>query len=399
MFTGIVRETGEILAKRQSPQGATLEIGCRKSFPSLKIGDSVGIDGVCLTVSGKSARLSSFQVEVTPETLRRTNLGILSPGDRVNLESAARLSDFLGGHLLQGHVDDTGTILSIQSEGNSKIFRIRASTEILRYCTLKGSVAVNGVSLTISGLHSDSFEITIIPHTLEVTNFASLTTGDSVNLEADVVSKYVEAHVRRLLPMVVGAVFLTASLLFGHILTLGPNSVLVYQNETGEKTSQFVLRLARYRPDVFLEWESFSSQGTLHLFHEAVREARKFSFAGLFEVGVDMESNDTMTVWLSERMYRDLTEQGVTKIRLNRSPLTMEMQGEGTFDLMINQEVQEIPVIHVRDDRGNRWVFHKDPSNPILVEYSSHYFRRHLKVVSTKPRNNLRWIKKLPPVK
>ena len=397
MFTGIVQETGEILAKRQSAQGATLEIGGQQMGASLKTGDSVSIDGVCLTVSGR--RGPAFEVQVTPETLRRTSLGIRSPGDRVNLELAARLSDFLGGHLVQGHIDGTGSIVSVRPEGNSRIVRIQASSKILRYCTLKGSVTVNGVSLTISALHSDSFEVTIIPHTYEVTNFASLSTGDPVNLEADVVSKYVETHVRRLLGLVLAVAFLSASTLLGHSFTLGPNTVLVYESENKGQVSQFVLRLERHRPDIVLEWESVSDQGTLHLLREAVREAHRFSFSSLFKVGVDMESKDTMTVWLSERMYRDLTEEGEARVTLNSLRATMKMQGEGTFTLNVNKETKEIPVIHVQDSRGGRWTIHRDPGNPILVEYTLRKFRRHLKTVSTKSKNRLRWIRNPPPVK
>ncbi|MGH9338008.1 MAG: riboflavin synthase [Acidobacteriota bacterium] len=195
MFTGIIREKSTINQKRQSKEGAEFEVGSGKIAQELEIGGSISIDGCCLTVTELESNY--FKVTATPETLRLTNLGDRRPGDQVNLELAARLSDFLGGHLVQGHVDETGELSSITQEGNSMIFRFHASGQILRYCVLKGSIAVNGVSLTVSNLNSDSFEVTIIPHTYEVTNFSSLKVGDRVNLEADIISKYVESHVRR----------------------------------------------------------------------------------------------------------------------------------------------------------------------------------------------------------
>lgn len=399
MFTGIVRETGEIVEKRQSAEGAVLEIRCSEIFDDLRIGHSVSIDGVCLTVSTKAPQgESTFEVEATPETLRRTNLGRRVKGDRVNLEPSARVSDFLGGHLVQGHIDGTGIVSSIREEGNSKIFGITAPPEILRYCAYKGSISVNGVSLTISHLNSESFDVTIIPHTLGVTNFNSLRVGDHVNLETDIISKYVESHMRRILGTAAFIFFMSISLL-GNSFSLGPNAVLVYKNSAGKRETQFVLRLARFRPDVFLEWESVSHQGTLHLYRKAVKEARKFSFSQLFEVGVDIESKDVMAVWLSDEMFRELTEAGEAKINFNHLPLTMVVEARKTFQVSVNKEVLEIPVITVRDDRKGVWTFHDDPQNPILVEYVSPYFRQYLKSITTNNRNSLRWIKKLPPVK
>ena len=396
MFTGIVREMGEIVGKEQSAAGATLKISCRKIFSRLKLGDSVSVDGVCLTVSEKGSGI--LQLEATPETLRCSNLGTRKAGDRVNLEPATKWSDLLGGHLMQGHVDGVGTVVEIRPEGNSHILRFQAPPDLLRYCALKGSIGINGVSLTISGLNSDSFEVAIIPHTMEITNVSLLKVEDQVNLEVDMISKYVEIHVRRLLG-IVAAIFLSSHLLMGDGLTLRPNMVLVYENEIKETRSQFVVRLARYRPDVFLEWESKSFQGTLHLYREAVEDARKFSFARLFENGVDMESSDVMTIWLSERMYEDLIRDGRAKIKSNQLWLKMRLEGEGTFRLTVDQEVREISVVRVRDDREQHWSFHKDPRNPILVEYVSPYLRRYLKTASTGSTNNLRWIKQLPPVK
>ena len=406
MFTGVVQDMGKILAKEQSEGGASFEIGSGKVLADLKPGDSISVDGVCLTVAEK--RKGAIRLELAPETLRCTNLGERRSGDQVNLEPSAKLTDFLGGHLVQGHVDQTGEVLTITPEGNSKVFRIAAPAEILRYCTLKGSITVNGVSLTLSALNSESFEVTIIPHTLKVTNFQQLKVGDSVNLEADVVSKYVESHVsqyleshvRRLLGLFTGFFFLSSTLLFGSDFVLGPKSILVYFNQPRQqKEAQFVLRLARYRPDIFLEWESRTDQGTIHLHRKAVCKAGRFTVSSLFEVGVDVESSEVMTLWLSEKIYQDLTEKGEARIELNHSPIKLTLKDEGTYSLTINKQVEEIPIIHVEDNRKGSWTFHKSGENPLLVEYVTPYFHLHLKTVSTGPSNKLRWIKELPPVK
>lgn len=197
MFTGIIRAKGTVTAKSQSKDGAIFSFQCPGLAPDLGIGDSVSVDGVCLTVTECGAE--RFSVEATPETLKRSNLGERAVGQAVNLEPSTRPEDFLGGHIVQGHVDATGRLLDIREEGNSKIFRFQCPPSVGKYCVMKGSVAVNGVSLTVSGLDETSFEVTIIPHTLEATNFAALDVGDRVNLEADIISKYVESHVERLL--------------------------------------------------------------------------------------------------------------------------------------------------------------------------------------------------------
>lgn len=405
MFTGIIQETGEILVKEQSEAGSVLEVAAKKLLPDLKVGDSISVDGVCLTVREKKRR--SFTAEATPETLRRSNLGERRKGDRVNLEPSTRLADFLGGHLVQGHVDAAGEVTGVATEGNSKIFRIAAPKEVLHYCTLKGSISVNGVSLTISALHPESFEVTIIPYTLEVTNFRDLCPGDRVNLEADVMSKYVESHVRqyvepylkRLLGVFAAILLFAGGIALGNDLSLGPHSVIVYENRTGEGESQFVIRLGRYRPDIFLEWESTSHQGLLHLYREAVEKAKGFTLTGLFEVGVNLESSDLMTVWLSDQAYLDLIQDGKTEIQLNRISAKMELEGEGVYPVIVNGESLEVPVLRLKDTRRGTWTLLKDPENPLILEYVSPYFRQSLKRVSTAKTNKFRWIKDLPPVK
>ena len=194
MFTGIVREMASIKGYKKGESGGCLTLACSSQlFDELEIGYSISVDGVCLTVFRKKGRV--FQVEATPETLRRTNLSERLIGDTVNLEPAVRISDFLGGHMVQGHVDAPGLVSFKREEGSSWIFGIEAPQEVLRYCTFKGSIAINGVSLTLSALNSKGFEVTIIPHTMEITNFGKLMVGALVNIEIDQISKYVEAHI------------------------------------------------------------------------------------------------------------------------------------------------------------------------------------------------------------
>lgn len=197
MFTGIVREQGVILSVDHSTEGSVIAVGSSRLAPELESGHSISIDGVCLTVTEFNS--NSFAVEATPETVRLSNLNSRKIGDRVNLEPSLRLSDFLGGHLVQGHVDGVGRIRLIRTEGNSRIFGMEVPDSVFRFCVYKGSITVNGVSLTISALNSKVVEVTIIPHTFAVTNFSWLRVGDAVNLEADVISKYVASHVARLL--------------------------------------------------------------------------------------------------------------------------------------------------------------------------------------------------------
>ena len=194
MFTGIVRETGEIVGKVESADGATFRFRVGALYRELDIGHSISVNGVCLTVTKMED--GCIEVDASPETLRRSNLGKASIGDPINLEPPLKLNDVLGGHLVQGHVDATGEVLSIVEEGNSFIFRISLPVEVSRYCVMKGSITLDGTSLTISGLGDDFMEVTIIPHTMEVTNMSELKPGDMVNLEVDVISKYVEKHTK-----------------------------------------------------------------------------------------------------------------------------------------------------------------------------------------------------------
>ena len=397
MFTGIVVEQGVVTACRRSPNGAVLKIESKRLLPNLRIGDSVSVNGACLTLVEKER--DEFVVEVTPETLRLTNLEHVQVGDPVNLEAAARLSDFLSGHLVQGHVDQTGRLLSIRPEGNSRILRFRAANEVHQHCSLKGSIAVNGVSLTISGMGEGWFEVALIPHTMKVTNLGRLQVGDQVNLEADVISKYVKLHVKRLMVLAGAFLLLSVPPLLGEGLSLGEKSVLVYREKNGDITTELVVRLARLRPDLVLEWESVSNQGTVHVFRKALATSRNFTLRQLFEVGVDMESSERITVLLSDFLFSELQNQSAFKVVVNRTPVKWEVVGEETFLLELDDQSTAFPGIRVKDNRRGSWLFLNDAGAPLLLEYVTPYFQQQLVSVTSKGELGLRWIRKKPPIK
>ena len=191
MFTGIVEEVG-VVAKI-TDNGMT--VLATKVTEDLKLGDSIAVNGTCLTAV--SFDQTEFSVDLSPETVRRTSLGRLSVGGPVNLERALLASDRMGGHIVQGHVDGTGRIMSTKRDGDSTIFRIRVPKQLNRYIVEKGFVAVDGISLTVVKIGASSFTLAVIPYTLKNTNLAALSIGDRVNLEADILAKYVESLLDR----------------------------------------------------------------------------------------------------------------------------------------------------------------------------------------------------------
>jgi riboflavin synthase len=191
MFTGLVEEGGTVRRVTPGEAGARLEIAARTLLEGLAVGDSVAVNGACLTAVAVAA--DGFAVDAVAETLRRTALGAAAPGDRVNLERPMRLGDRLDGHLVQGHVDGVGTVRGVRPEGESAILEIAAPPGVLRYVVEKGSITVDGVSLTVAGRLADAFTVALIPHTMAVTTLGPQALGRPVNLEADVVAKYVEA--------------------------------------------------------------------------------------------------------------------------------------------------------------------------------------------------------------
>jgi riboflavin synthase len=195
MFTGIVEELGTIRAVTPNATGCRLEVAASVVLEDARVGDSISLNGCCLTLVALQA--DAYAVDAVEETLRMTTLGSLQVGDRVNLERSVRLADRLGGHLVQGHVDGVGTVLRREPQADgSVVLTFTCSAEVLRYVVYKGSIAVDGVSLTVAGLDSTSFSVAIIPHTQAVTTLGFRRPGDRVNLETDVIARYVE----RLLP-------------------------------------------------------------------------------------------------------------------------------------------------------------------------------------------------------
>ncbi len=190
MFTGIIEELGTVRSVEERGENARIVIAAGIVTEGTNHGDSIAVNGVCLTAL--DVLPDSFAADVSRETLQRSTLGALKPGTRVNLERAVTLATRLGGHMVQGHVDARGEFVRVEDHGESWTVRIGFPQEIGRYLVFKGSVAVEGISLTIAALGDDYFEVAIIPKTWEVTNLSHLKPGDKVNLEADVIAKYVE---------------------------------------------------------------------------------------------------------------------------------------------------------------------------------------------------------------
>ena len=189
MFTGLVEDIGRVESLESGDEGARLRIATRLAA-EISDGDSVAVNGVCLTATAVDA--AGFATEAMNQTLTVTALGGLGEGDRVNLELAMKASDRLGGHIVQGHADGIGTVVSIKDDGFARRLRVGLGPELIRYAVAKGSIALNGVSLTLSALEEDWVEVSLIPETLERTTLGEAAVGDELNVESDVVAKYVE---------------------------------------------------------------------------------------------------------------------------------------------------------------------------------------------------------------
>jgi len=190
VFTGIIEELGTVASFNKHSDGAKISVAANLVTEDTKDGDSIAVNGVCLTALGVTP--DGFSADVSGETLRRSTLSNLSAGSKVNLERALTFASRLGGHIVQGHVDGRGTFLSATQEGDFYTVRIGFPPELARYLVHKGSVTVEGISLTIAKLGADFFDLAIIPKTWEVTNLSTLKTNDAVNLEVDLIAKYVE---------------------------------------------------------------------------------------------------------------------------------------------------------------------------------------------------------------
>jgi riboflavin synthase len=189
VFTGLIADLGSVADMREDPAGATIEV-VTKLAAGLHEGDSIAVNGVCLTAV--EVRAGSFCTQAMPQTLRTSSLGTLRVGDSVNLELALRAEDRLGGHVVQGHVDGTGTVADVREDGFSRVLDIDVAPQLCRYMVEHGSIALDGVSLTISALRDDGFEVSLIPETLERTNLGDVMPGRLVNVEVDILAKHVE---------------------------------------------------------------------------------------------------------------------------------------------------------------------------------------------------------------
>ncbi len=190
MFTGIIEELGVIQEIKKSSKSSKLLIKANKVLENTNVGDSICTNGVCLTVTDLKA--NSFEADVMAETLRRSNLGDLTVGSKVNLERALTLESRLGGHIVSGHIDGVGEIISLVKEDNATWVTVKAKSDILRYVVLKGSITIDGISLTVAYVDENVFKVSIIPHTAQETTLLNKSIGETVNLECDVISKYVE---------------------------------------------------------------------------------------------------------------------------------------------------------------------------------------------------------------
>ena len=194
MFTGIVEELGTIRSVRRGARSAVLSIGAGVVLDGLHIGDSVAVNGVCLTATGVDA--GGFTADVMPETLDRSSLGVLVPGSPVNLERAMAANGRFGGHIVSGHIDGTGTVQHIRRDDNALWYTVSAPPALLRYVVEKGSITIDGVSLTVAAVEDDRFSVSLIPHTAAITLLGRKGPGDVVNLETDILAKYVEKLLR-----------------------------------------------------------------------------------------------------------------------------------------------------------------------------------------------------------
>jgi riboflavin synthase len=195
MFTGLIEEVGTVEARRPQDKGARIRVRSERLWKELEIGDSICVNGVCLTVV--ETRQDGFEADVSEESLNRTTLGDLGRGAQVNLERALTLSSPLGGHLVLGHVDGVGRIAGIERQGEGSMFEFTYPPQLDIYLVGKGSIAVDGISLTISSLEAGRFKVAVIPYTLQGTNLAGLKAGEAVNLETDIIAKYVRRFLEK----------------------------------------------------------------------------------------------------------------------------------------------------------------------------------------------------------
>lgn len=190
MFTGLIEEVGEIQGVRRGRSSCVLTIKCKTVLEDAQVGDSIAVNGVCLTVTSLGG--GYYTADVMSETMNRSSLGALNPGSRVNLERAMPANGRFGGHIVSGHIDGTGRVSAIEADDNAVWYTIQAEPGLLRYIVEKGSITIDGISLTVAYVDAQCFKVSIIPHTQQVTSLHDRKTGDVVNLECDIIGKYVE---------------------------------------------------------------------------------------------------------------------------------------------------------------------------------------------------------------
>ncbi len=195
MFTGLIEDLGTIRELRLGGEKAVLTVATAIPMAELQLGESIAVNGVCLTATRFGG--GTFSADLSPESLQRSTLGKLVPGSQVNLERALRLSDRLGGHLVSGHVDAVGTVTELRRQANAVFFTFCIPAELSRYLVEKGSVAIDGISLTVNEVADETFSVAVIPHTLQMTNLQKAVAGSEVNIETDLIGKYVERLLRR----------------------------------------------------------------------------------------------------------------------------------------------------------------------------------------------------------
>lgn len=179
----------------------------------------------------------------------------------------------------------------------------------------------------------------------------------------------------------------------------GPKTILVYSNVSGDDEVRFILRIVRFRPDIFLEWESVAQQGTVHFYSEAVEQGSGMSLSRLFDNGVDVESEDTMSKWLPLTAYETLLREGKVKINLNNNSTQFQLIDEGTYQVVVDGQEATLPVIHVEDSRLGRWTFYKNAGNPLLIEYKTRYYHEFLQSITTQGNGDFRWVRQVPPTR
>lgn len=186
---------------------------------------------------------------------------------------------------------------------------------------------------------------------------------------------------------------------FGTNLELGARTILVYSNVSGDNEVRFILRIVRFRPDIFLEWESVAQQGTVHFYRKAVEQGKGITLSRLFDNGVDVESKDVMSKWLPLAAYETLLREGEVKIDLNNNSAQLELVDEGTRDLKVDGQSVPLPVIVAEDNRRGLWTFLKNAANPLLIEYKTPYYHEFLHSITTQGAGDFRWVRQVPPIK